>query len=345
MYKQEKKNGKVQFFESYYDPREGKYRTVSVTMPNSSRASEKEAYAVLQERIRDKVLSPKEIMLKDLLKDHVKYQKENRRTATANSSMYFSHTLLSLLGNVNANDLSAGYVIRCLESTDEANSWKNNVIVRLKAIMRWAYQRDYVRDISWIDKLPHYDEKTARQKVTDKYLEPDELKALLDALEAPYQDFCYLLVLSGLRVGEALALTPSDIDLKNRVIHVTKTKTRHRVGDAKTSDSVRDVHMQPELYSLCVKIKKNASVPFVFPFSYFQFCYALSKVEAKKKITPHILRHTHASLLFAQGFSLEEVSHRLGHSDSGVTKQIYIHLTEQRKKAENDRLDRFQILG
>lgn len=343
MYKQEKKNGKVQFFESYYDPDKKKYRTVSVTMPNASRASEKEAYAVLQERIRDKVLSPKAVMLDTLLEEYVKYQKENRRAATAESSKYYAHTLQALLGNVNVNDLTAGYVIRQLDATDHTNTWKNNVVARLKPVMRWAYQRDYVKDISWIAKLPRYQEQSARAKVTDKYLEPSELKALLDALEPPYDDFCCFLALSGLRVGEAFALTASDLDTKNKVIHVTKTRTRHRVGKAKTADSVRDVHMQPELYSLCVKLKKTASVPYVFPFSYGQVCRALRKVD--ETVTPHVLRHTHASLLFSQGFSIDEVAHRLGHSNSTVTRMIYVHLTEARKQKENDKLDAFSILG
>ena len=61
------------------------------------------------------------------------------------------------------------------------------------------------------------------------------------------------LALSGLRFGEAAALTKSDVDLKSRKIHVTKTYDS--VADIttmpKTACSVRDVYIQYELLTVC----------------------------------------------------------------------------------------------
>ncbi len=44
------------------------------------------------------------------------------------------------------------------------------------------------------------------------------------------------------------------------------------------------------------------------------------------------LRHTHASLLAQAGVSLEEIMERLGHKDDSITREIYLHVTQDMKK-------------
>ena len=64
-----------------------------------------------------------------------------------------------------------------------------------------------------------------------------------------------------------------------------------------------------------------------------------------RPLTLHSLRHTHASLMFEGGASLEAVSLRLGHSDSRTTKDIYVHVTERLKSRYNETFDRIKILS
>ena len=45
-------------------------------------------------------------------------------------------------------------------------------------------------------------------------------------------------------------------------------------------------------------------------------------------LTPHSLRHTHTSLLTEAGVSLEQIMDKLGHSDDQITKNVYIHVTQ-----------------
>ena len=52
------------------------------------------------------------------------------------------------------------------------------------------------------------------------------------------------------------------------------------------------------------------------------------------RVTPHVLRHTHASLLLANGMTLDAISRRLGHEDSIITKQIYLFLQHKLKRGE-----------
>ena len=64
-----------------------------------------------------------------------------------------------------------------------------------------------------------------------------------------------------------------------------------------------------------------------------------------RHVTPHTLRHTHASILFARGMDLQAVSDRLGHSDSKITKEIYLHKLQELKEKENRQLDNIHIVG
>ncbi|WP_413309792.1 tyrosine-type recombinase/integrase [Bacillus sp. 1P10SD] len=49
-------------------------------------------------------------------------------------------------------------------------------------------------------------------------------------------------------------------------------------------------------------------------------------------LTPHSLRHTHTSLLAEAGVSLEQIMDRLGHTDNQITKNVYLHVTQEMKK-------------
>lgn len=50
------------------------------------------------------------------------------------------------------------------------------------------------------------------------------------------------------------------------------------------------------------------------------------------ELTLHSLRHTHTSLLAEAGVALEQIMDRLGHSDDQITKNVYLHVTQEMKK-------------
>lgn len=70
----------------------------------------------------------------------------------------------------------------------------------------------------------------------------------------------------------------------------------------------------------------------------------LSERVIGRRITPHALRHTTASLLIADGIPLEVVSRMLGHDGSRITKQIYIHITQELKNRDREILSQAQVL-
>ena len=79
-------------------------------------------------------------------------------------------------------------------------------------------------------------------------------------------------------------------------------------------------------------------------FSYNKYLKENTLAIVGRELTTHSLRHTHASLLFEQGFTLDEVSRRLRHGDSKVTKEVYIHITKKLKEKDAEKLENVFLL-
>ena len=172
-----------------------------------------------------------------------------------------------------------------------------------------------------------------------------------------------LLVASGLRIGEVIGLNKNDVIGSNIKVNRTYDSINKVLTDPKTFSSKREVYIQEELREVINKIndfvKKqeeifgNPSVIF-FPeptgerltyFSYTKYLRETSERVLNRRITPHTLRHTHCSMLAAKGMNLEAISARLGHDDSKVTKEIYLHRMEELKEKENRQLDQIRLMG
>jgi len=69
-----------------------------------------------------------------------------------------------------------------------------------------------------------------------------------------------------------------------------------------------------------------------------------SRLVRRKKLPAirfHDLRHGYATLAFAAGVTMKEVSESLGHSNIGITSAIYVHLLDDSKREKSAKLDAF----
>lgn len=176
--------------------------------------------------------------------------------------------------------------------------------------------------------------------------------------------FFRLLAFTGARKGEILALTWNDIDLKKNTLKINKSLSRGEnarliIQTPKTKSSVRTISIDPKTSSI-LKLWKNTqkedyfrlgintTVPNQLIFSNIENSFLQPSKSRKwllhifdkyglKEITTHGFRHTHCSLLFESGASIQEVQDRLGHSDVQTTMNIYTHVTEQAKEQTADK--------
>ncbi|WP_425311175.1 tyrosine-type recombinase/integrase [Lactococcus garvieae] len=200
----------------------------------------------------------------------------------------------------------------------------------------------------------------ARGKNKIKYLNDTQLKNFLNYLDSLDQTdknifsitLYKLLLDTGLRIGEALALNWSDIDYDNQIIHVDKTVDRlGKVQDSPKSESgIRDISVSNRTMLMLKQWQNRQRVLYRKQGLSTRIVFA-SEVggnKARANIAQelnihyknaginltgfHAFRHTHASLLLNAGADYKEIQHRLGHAKIGMTIDTYSHLAPDKAK-------------
>ncbi len=195
---------------------------------------------------------------------------------------------------------------------------------------------------------------------------PDELDTFLAGTG---QHWLYPLwvtaIATGCRLGELLALTWSDVDLDTGTIIVTKSTQRIKgervtttpktasgrrsvtlpseaIGALRTQRTwvaQRRLHLGPDWTAddLVFTSQKGA------PLAHSTVEWAMQTMCERLGIsamTPHGLRHLHASLLLGEGLPVPVVAHRLGHANSAITMAVYAHVVQRQDDAAADAIGR-----
>lgn len=358
------KSGNYRFAMWYTEELTGKRKRVSVTRSKNTQAVRREAEQALNDRIRKiNAGASAEMTFGELCEAFKTARTPFWKAGTLRRYTYSLKALCGALGADSRPDkLTARHVMAALGTMKAVTA--NELLRSFKTVMRWAYRNDYVPSVEWLEKLERFPDHTAREKNAEKYLERDELMQLLPELKVDLNRYVIaFLALSGLRIGEALALQKDDFN--GRMISVTKTLDLEK-GEisegAKTYASNREVYMQQELYELVKEIRKymtRMSLACGFRSSFFfsdfdgrPLQYARLNNYFKencrrvlgRSLSLHSLRHTHTSLMFEAGASLEAVSQRLGHADSRITKEIYLHITSKKREQYNAEFEGIRLL-
>ena len=226
------------------------------------------------------------------------------------------------------------------------------VLMRLKALFREALRLELVaRNPAEAVRvrLPK-GEKAARA------LEPEEVARLLEAAEASRsKDMALLLRLmleSGLRRGEALALQWGDLDLAKGEVRVwrawVKVKGKGAFSEPKTPTAKRVVplprglllRLQARREELLERLTLEEVAGLflvggdrpVDPDSFNHYLRRLAERAGLGRVRVHDLRHTWATLALSRGIPLEVVSERLGHASPTITLGVYRHLLEEERR-------------
>lgn len=369
MWIEETKNGKYKFVEQYTDYITGKKKRVSVTLEKKTAAAKKSAATILVKMIEERQNTPPEkenLTFGELVEKYREYQKNAVKASTYSRNYTAAEALKKMLGeDTIVNRITANYIKDCFLKSGKENGTLNEHRTRLFAILHWAYENDYLDTVDFLRKVKPFKDRKRKEKIQDKYLEPEDIKLLLNGMQhKKWYLLTQFLLLSGLRVGEAIALEISDIDYENHVIHITKNfdVLNKIITITKTLCSNRDVYMQPELEKVCrnimtyIKIealacgyRTNLFLPsntgtYICYGTYNKYLRENSRRILNKSVTVHALRHTHASLLLAQGISVDTISRRLGHENSKITREIYLHVTEKLVEKDNEQIKTVHII-
>ncbi|GAA2962842.1 site-specific integrase [Lactobacillus kefiranofaciens subsp. kefirgranum] len=307
-------------------------------------------------------VNKKNLTFKQLFEMWLKsYRATVKESTYATTLRYFNDHILKSLGTILISKLT---VLNCQQAVNE---WFTKAPRTYKRFVRYVNNvLDYGVDLELIAKNPM--RKVIRPKVpktkkpfTDFYSK-DELNVFLrDAKEYNFRYFIFfrLLAYSGMRKGEALALKWSDINFKDNTISITKSVTqglnnRLYLSNGKTINSIRMLDMdtqtmeylkqwrtaqQKQMFKLGFNFLSQDN--FIFPTvnneitqpsKPTQWNNAICKKYGLRHIKVHGFRHTHASLLFEAGVSMQNVKERLGHANIETTMNIYTHVTKKQKE-------------
>ncbi|WP_302187852.1 site-specific integrase [uncultured Lactobacillus sp.] len=252
------------------------------------------------------------------------------------------------------------------------NQWAREYPIGFERVTIWASKvLKYAFKIGLIDSNP-FDRvikpKKPVKKKKDNFYTKDELETFLNgARDAGMMKYTLfrLLAFSGMRIGELIALEWSDVDFFRKTVSINKTVTldkagKYTIGSPKTASSNRKIMLDDETVNILKKWRAEQSRriiylgksknDLVFPNEHGEHFMSATVMNWNKKIAEkqglrkiglHGFRHTHASLCFEAGLTMQDVKDRLGHSNISTTMDIYTHVTKSRKEESVQQLAKF----
>lgn len=198
---------------------------------------------------------------------------------------------------------------------------------------------------------------TATRNKKQKFLSHAELKKLIATLDLTkdvtdgWDWFTLILAKTGMRFAEGLAITPNDFDLKTNSLNINKTwdykSSKGKFDITKNTSSNRNIVLDWQIIGQFIPLIKDlpADEPIFVPKDKRIYNSTVNVFLRRKCleadvdiISVHSLRHTHASVLLAEGISIHSISQRLGHSNVTTTQEVYTHIIDELKQKDDSQM-------
>ena len=266
--------------------------------------------------------------------------KDSISKTTQQSYKYTLATLKEKIGDRPVNTIKAMDIedlLRDLRKEGKSDSYVAKARGMLFQIMNKAEANELIRrnPVACAEKM-----KANKPMEAKEAFSADEVKRLMQGLpHDKYGDSIRLMLGTGIRMQELLALEPRLIEEDGSVIHIRQAvKTvsgKVEIGTPKSRDSVRDVPVPEGLRSMVIDLRSTED-KFVFqspkkeqpfdPKMYREkFKDYIKAVPHVRVLTPHSCRHTYVSQLQALGVDLATIQSMVGHADLDMT-QHYLHV-------------------
>lgn len=310
------------------------------------------------------ILKKKEISVEDWLEEWLRiYGVMCHESTLIARKNYIKKAIIPKLGNYKLNqlkrveyqkyinELSEKYAKKTVQTIHSIFCTAINKAVDLEHLPHNKFQNIQVQKDHNIEKR--------------NYLTRDEVSIFLEtAKNCPNHHYLIasLLLRTGIRKGELLGLLWEDVDLEEKTISITKSRSNYGVKEPKTFSSYRTISIDNTLKEQILeykvwqnKNKERHGINYVesdyvittwngTPMGTFGINKVISTIVDKAnlpKISPHGLRHTHAIMMLESGNDIKIVSDRLGHSSLNTTTDVYLHITKKHEKESIIRLESY----
>lgn len=151
-----------------------------------------------------------------------------------------------------------------------------------------------------------------------------QIGKLWRSLDVPGVADALILIYTGMRVGEFIALRPADINVRQRYIDIKQSKT---------AAGIRKIPIHHRILDMLTERKSSGTICPCPTYDSFRRLWDKAMTSVRMKHTPHECRHTLATLLDRAEVNETTTRMILGHARPGITKGVYTHktLTDLRK--------------
>ena len=364
--RQSKKGTRYKYCERFELPN-GEIRKVSVIFNTNSSHARKQATIELQRKYEQAVKDldiNKVVTFYDVAISWLKYTEPTvKRSTHINHTIYVNKIFTYIDKSLPIADLTAVILEDVLHKVyyveNLSYSYTRATFTTMKAIYKHAKRKKLIpslidfEDIE-IKKKPFSHSDIAKKQ--NKFLDAVELKETLMQLSKIDSRISLLfefVSLTGLRIGELLALRYSDYDKENATININgtiqydyKNSSEIKRGTPKNIYSVRNVSLSDRAVSILDSIMLENKRRSLWFEGYIDHGYIFTSSRGNpydiqflnrrlkgvhiegKHLTTHIFRHTHISMLAELGVPLKTIMQRVGHNDPNTTLSIYTHVTK-----------------
>lgn len=364
--RQSKKGTRYKYCERFELPN-GEIRKVSVIFNTNSSHARKQATIELQRKYEQAVKEidiNKVVTYYDVAMSWLEHTEPTvKRSTHINHTIYVNKIFSYIDKALPIADLTAVTLEDVLHKVyyveNLSYSYTRATFTTMKAIYKHAKRKKLIpslidfEDIE-IKKKPFSHSDIAKKQ--NKFLDAVELKETLMQLSKIDSRISLLfefVSLTGLRIGELLALRYSDYDKENATININgtiqydyKNSSEIKRGTPKNIYSVRDVSLSDRAVSILNSIMLENKRRSLWFEGYIDHGYIFTSSRGNpydiqflnrrlkgvhiegKHLTTHIFRHTHISMLAELGVPLKTIMQRVGHNDPNTTLSIYTHVTK-----------------
>ena len=269
--------------------------------------------------------------------------------------------LLPELAAYKLKDLKAHHIqaiVNRLAESGKAESTLKKIKLTAAQILKVAMDNDVIyRNVFAAVKVPSK-APAKRRPLTD-----EETRLVTETYTGHRMGVPALLLLyCGLRRGELVALTWGDVSIKNKTVTVNKAAVFNGnttlVQNPKTESGARTIPLPDSILEAVKAARRAAQSTMACPAadgkimsqiafkraweSYLHYLNIKAggrdasrtrpKLSVIDNLTPHMFRHTYATILYNAGVDVKSAQRFMGHADINVTLKIYTHLSAQKEQ-------------